>query len=171
MAKEKSSSFFPWWLSSTIWLDSLIELPFCGKKHRETIVVCQARKPRRSFIESADTKCEDVVISDSILRFKYTCQIRLTDSISFYYNLQTQVVSFLAYRFFPIIVERESHLLLTHTSGIEKVWANELSHQKKIDMISYFYLELASPIPMNRDVVLLKLRTLQRFTEKGSPKS
>ena len=28
MAKEKSSSFFPWWSSSTIWLDSLIRTPF-----------------------------------------------------------------------------------------------------------------------------------------------
>jgi len=48
--------------------------------------------------------------------------------------------------------KKGSRLLLTHRNGIEKVWANKLSHQKEIDMIPYSLFGFGVPIPMNRDV-------------------
>jgi len=48
------------------------------------------------------------------------------------------VISLSAFLFFPITAEKESHLLLTHRNGIEKVWANKLSHQKETDTIPNF---------------------------------
>jgi hypothetical protein len=37
--------------------------------------------------------------------------------------------------------------------------------------MSHLINKMASPIPINRDIVLLKLKNAQRITEKGSPKS